>query len=262
VSGLGEGATEASGGSVVLRPGVGWPMWCCMTDPTARRALEASLAQSRWLAKWAGLNAREDRLWREILRGFALTGEAQDARSLAAATGLEPRAVAAHLGDLQRRDMLVLEACSGSVRAAYPFCAWETEHRVAIAGGSTVPSLCAIDALGAGAMLGRDSIVESRCRFCGAPVRIETRERGRALASVGPATATVWAGQRYAGNCSATSGCTLKAFFCKAEHLAAWREGEDPQGLGFALTPAAALQIGLALFLPLLRPEGPAEAEA
>jgi Alkylmercury lyase len=262
VSGLSRSATQASGGSVVLRPGVGWPMWSCLTDPTARRALEASLARSRWLTKWAGLDAREDRLWRAVLRGFALTGEAQDPRSLAAATGLEPATIAAHLGDLQRRDMLVLDASCGSVRAAYPFCAWETGHRVAIAGGSTVSSLCAIDALGAGAMLGRDSLVESRCRFCGAPVRIETRERGRALASAGPGTATVWAGQRYAGNCSATSGCTLKAFFCKAEHLAAWRERDDPQGLGFRLAPAAALQIGLALFLPLLSPEPPAEAEA
>ena len=256
-----ESAIQESSDSVLLRPGVAWPMWSCVTDPTARRALEASLARSRWLERWAGLEPGEDRLWQAVLRGFARDGRAQDTRSLGAATGLGAPAVTAHLGSLHRRDMLVLEASSGSVSAAYPFCAWESEHRVAIAGGASVRSLCAIDALGAGAMLDRDSIVESRCRFCGAPVRIETRGRGRMLAPVAPSTATVWAGQRYAGNCSATSGCTLKAFFCSPEHQAAWRERHDPSGVGFALAPAAALQIGLALFLPLLMPEGPADAE-
>jgi len=250
-----ESATQASGGSVLLRPGVAWPMWSCVTDPTARRALEASLDRSRWIETWAGLDASEDRLWRAILSGFALTGKAQDARSLGAATGLEAAAVAAHLGGLHRRDMLVLDAASQSVSAAYPFCAWESEHRVAIAGGATVHALCAIDALGAGAMLGRDSILESRCRFCNTPVGIATRERGRALGSVAPSAATVWAGQRYADNCSATSSCTLKAFFCSAEHLGAWRQRDDRDCEGFALAPEAALQIGLALFLPLLMSE-------
>jgi hypothetical protein len=241
--------------SIVLRQGVAWPMWSCVTDPTARRALEASLDRSRWLETWAGLDASEDRLWRAILSGFACTGQAQDLPSLGAATGLAAPAIAAHLGGLHGRDMLVLDAASGSVVAAYPFCAWASEHRVAIAGGATVHALCAIDALGAGAMLGRDSIVESRCRFCNAPVRIATREHGWALRQVTPSGVAVWAGQHYADNCSATSGCTLKAFFCSCEHLAAWRERHDRDGIGFALTPAAALQIGLALFQPLLMPE-------
>jgi mercuric reductase len=255
VSGLRESATRDSSGSLLLRPGVAWPMWSCVVDPTARRALEASLARSRWLKTWAGLDPDEDRLWRAVLWGFADTGRAQDTESLVAAPGLEAPAVAAHLSALQRRDMLVLDAASGSVVAAYPFCAWASEHRVAIAGGATVNALCAIDALGAGAMLGRDSTVESHCRLCKTPVRIETREHGRALGQVAPSTAAVWAGQHYADNCSATSGCTLKAYFCSREHLAAWRERHDRDGVGFALTPAAALQIGLALFLPLLMPE-------
>jgi mercuric reductase len=250
-----ESATQASGGSVLLRPGVAWPMWSCVTDPTARRALEASLDRSRWIEKWAGLDASEDRLWRAILSGFARTGQAQDLPSLGAATGLDTPAIASHLGGLQGRDILVLDAASGSVTAAYPFCAWASEQRVAIAGGATVHALCAIDALGAGAMLGRDSTVESRCRLCKTPVRIETREHGRALRQVTPSGVAVWAGQHYADNCSATSGCIFKAFFCSPGHLAAWRERDDRDGEGFALTPAAALQIGLALFPPLLMPE-------
>ena len=260
MSGLRERVTQGSG-SVLLRPGVAWPLWSLVTDPAARRALEASLVRSRWLEKWPGLEADKDRLWRAVLQGFARDGRSQDLSSLAAATGLAAPAVAAGLEALQRRDMLVLDDHSQSVSAAYPFCASESGHRVAIAGGAAVHALCAIDALGAGAMLGREGVIESLCRFCRAPVRIETRERGRGLGSVSPSTAVVWAGQRYADNCSATSGCTRKLFFCSREHLAAWRESADREGVGFALAPEAALQIGLALFLPLLMPERPAEAE-
>jgi mercuric reductase len=261
VTGVRESMVTGSGDSIALRPGVAWPMWSHVTDPTARRALEASLVASRWLEKWAGVDAREDRAWRAILRGFARTGRAQDIQSIATATGLNAPAVVASLQGLHRRDMLVLDDSSLSVSAAYPFCAWASEHRVAIAGGASVQSLCAIDALGAGAMLGRDTIVDSACRFCGTPVRIATRDSGRALGSVSPSTAVVWAGQRYADNCSATSGCTLKAFFCSEAHLAAWRERADRDGVGFTLALEAALQIGLALFPPLLMPARSAESE-
>jgi hypothetical protein len=253
-------AAPAAGERVVLRPGVDWPMWSCAIDPTARRALEAGLAASRWLEKWAGLDTQEDRAWRAILLGFARTGRTQSIASLAAATGLEAAAVVTSLRGLRRRDMIVLDDATLSVSAAYPFCAWVTEHHVEIAGGETVHSLCAIDALGAGAMLGCDTVIESLCRFCGASIRIATRDGGRAIGSVSPSTATVWSGLRYAGNCSATSGCTLKAFFCSQEHRDAWRARDDRDGVGFALTLEAAQQMGLALFQPLLMPERAAES--
>jgi mercuric reductase len=148
----------------------------------------------------------------------------------------------------------VLDEAGASVTAAYPFCSWPTEHWVSAAGGRRVSSLCAIDALGAGAMLGEATLVESACRSCGAPIRIATREQGHALASATPEPAVVWYGVHYAGGCSATSGCTLKSFFCTREHLARWRAAEGHGGTGFVLSLEAALEIGRAIFQPLLAP--------
>ena len=248
-------ATAAAGESLMLRPGVAWPLWPVVTDATARQALVTGLGATCWLEKWAGLETAADRLWREILRGFARTGRAQDIAGLAAAIGLEVSAVIGLVRGLRLSDRVVLDEDGAAVTAAYPFCAWRTGHRVALAGGEAVPSLCAIDALGAGAMLREDAVVTSQCRLCGEPVRVETRDRGSALRSAQPGTTVVWYGIGYAGNCSATSGCTLKTFFCSEAHLADWRAGGDRAGRGFALSLPAALQIALAIFLPLLMPE-------
>jgi hypothetical protein len=59
------------------------------------------------------------------------------------------------LAELDREDFLTLGA-GGTIRAAYPFSATQTPHRVRIAGGAEVWSMCAIDALGIPAMLGRE----------------------------------------------------------------------------------------------------------
>jgi hypothetical protein len=64
-----------------------------------------------------------------------------------------------------------------------------------------------------------------------------------------------------ADKCSATSGLSLKAFFCSKAHPAARRERADHDGVGFTLTLEAALQIGLALFAPMLMPDPSAESE-
>jgi hypothetical protein len=245
-------ALDGAGPSVVLRPGVPWPDWSRVADPAAREALEASLAATGWLEKWKGLGEGEDQLWQEILRGFARTGRPQEAADLGNSLGLDAAAAAALLIRLRQRDMVVLDDSGASVTAAYPFCAWRTGHRVSVAGGEPVHSLCAIDALGMGAVLGEDAAIESACRLCGEPVRIATGARGHGLASVTPGAILVWAGVRYAGNCSATSSCTLKAFFCSGHHLAAWRERAPSANRGFELSLPAALQYALAIFRPLL----------
>lgn len=62
----------------------------------------------------------------------------------------------------------------------------------------------------------------------------------------------MWSGIRYAGNCSATSGCRIKVFACSDAHLHAWRARAAVGVPGFRLTMAAALQVGTALFVPML----------
>lgn len=242
----------ASLDAFVLRPGVLMPDWSLVTDPTAREALAASMAVAGRAQRWSSLTAVEDRVWQAILLGLAHVGHAPDPAKLSAATGQDGATVTSVLHALRTRDLVVLDAEGVAVTAAYPFCTWVTGHRILLEERAAVHSLCAIDALGAGAMLRRDTIIESTCRGCGAPVRIETHGRGRALGRVTPSAAVVWSGIKYADGCAATSGCTAKAFFCSDEHLSAWRERSDPDGIGFRLSMAAALQVGMALFVPML----------
>lgn len=245
----------------MLRPGVMMPDWSLVADPTAREVLAASMAVAGRAQKWSGLTAVEDRVWQAILLGFAHAGHAPNPARLGLDTGLDGATVASVLHALRTRDLLVLDAGSLAVTAVYPFCTWVTGHRVLLEERAGVHSLCAIDALGAGAMLGCDTIIESTCRGCGAPVQIETWDRGHALGRVTPDAAVVWSGIKYADGCAATSGCTAKAFLCSDEHLTAWRERSDPGGAGFRLSMEAALQVGMALFVPMLAMP-PSQADA
>jgi mercuric reductase len=242
----------AEGEDFPLRPGVRMPDWSLVADPAARAALAESMAVAGRREKWAGLSPAEDRLWQAVLRGFAAAGRAPAAAALADATGLSAAEVADLLAALRRRDLLVQDA-AGEVSAAYPFSARETPHRVTLGGAAwPVFALCAIDALGAGAMLGLESRVESACAACGAPIRIRTAGGGRRLAAVEPEGAVVWCGIRYAGGCAATSGCALKLFFCSEAHLDAWRRRTGLEAPGHRLTVGAAHQLGMALFVPML----------
>lgn len=238
--------------SFLLRPGISVPAWSLVTDRTGQDALATSMEAAGRAEKWSGLDPAEDALWQVILRMLAHGGPAPDAAGLATVTGLAETEVAATLLSLRQRDLLVLDASEKSVTAAYPFCTWTTGHQVALVGWGVAECLCAIDALGAGAMLGCDAVVTSRCAECGIPIRVTLGEQGRALGTVEPAGTLVWSGIRYAGDCGATSGCRTKVFACSDVHLDAWRVRAAADVPGFRLTMEAALQVGAALFVPML----------
>ncbi|HEU4424203.1 MAG TPA: organomercurial lyase, partial [Pilimelia sp.] len=107
-------------------------------------------------------------LHRTILNAFAATGQPPDPASLPAPGGHDHQVL---LQELHDRDAVRLDAYGG-IRAAYPFSGTPTAHTVAIAGGSTVWAMCAIDALGIAAMLGRDVTITSRDPYTGEPVRV------------------------------------------------------------------------------------------
>lgn len=94
-----------------------------------------------------------------VLRHFAVTGSAPETAVLEPVT-TAGRTAAEVLAELAREDFLTLGP-DGRIRAAYPFSAVPTPHRVTIAGGVQVWSMCAIDALGIPAMLGRDAVIAS-----------------------------------------------------------------------------------------------------
>jgi hypothetical protein len=155
---------------------------------------------------------------------------------------------------LQARDVVVLDESGRAITGAYPFTERTTRHRVRLK-AHRLNAMCAIDALGVGAMYGEDVDIESACHQCGRPIVIETRDRGHDLATVVPDGTVVWVGLRYADKCAATSLCQVLAFFCSDEHLQSWRRvnvanGDD----GARLTLAEAIQIAKAHFMPLLVP--------
>ena len=233
---------------VRLRSGVVYPDWSVVTSDTVFQALSTFLAAFDLVRRWSAITDVEDRLRRVILEHYGDTGRPPSEGRLSSATGLAPRALSDLLAGLEARDMILLDD-GGRVAGAYPFTEAVTAHRVTL-DGHTINTMCAIDALGVGAMYDRDIAIASRCLACGGVVRLETRDRGAALERYTPAGTVVWLGTGYADGCAAKSACQSMAFFCSDDHLASWREADG--AAGFRLSIDEGLQAGRALFQPLL----------
>lgn len=236
---------------LAVRPGVTTPDWSVVTSETVRAALGAIFEVCDWENRWAGLEDAEDRTRRAILEAYPLIGHAPSIDDLAKLTGFAPDRVHDLIAKLRARDMVVLDRDGATLIGAYPFVDRATEHRMKV-GETDLHAMCAIDALGTGAMLGRDVAIESTCRSCGSPIRIRTRGNGAALADHSPRSAVVWTGVQYANRCAAESLCTVMAFFCSDGHLESWRDGQNPRPDGFRLSLEEGLQMGKAIFMPLL----------
>ena len=233
---------------VSARSHISVPDWSVVRSDIAWQALQAAADTLDMARKWAELDPAEDRVRRAILAAYARTGAAPNTGELSRQTRLAIPAVQDTLDRLRARDLVVLGP-EGRIVGAYPFTDCATEHHVVVR-GKTVSAMCAIDALGMGAMLGTDTRIRSACRHCKAPIEAATRESGQSLGAITPATAVVWSGVQYDTACAATSLCTVQAFFCSEEHLAAWREdGAD----GFRLSIDEAFQVGKAIFGPMLQ---------
>jgi mercuric reductase len=232
-----------------VRPGVTFPDWSVVTSAAVMDALLAMVGSDHVLKRWSGYEAARDRVRVALLQLYAEHGRAPTRGALAKRAGLSETAVRPLLNELRRRDLVVLDG--DKIVGAYPFTDWDKGHRVTL-DGRTLNAMCAVDALGVGAMTGRDIAVASRCRHCGTPVRIATQDRGRALADLVPVAAVAWLSVRYEGGCAAKSLCTATSFFCSDDHLAAWRREQPADKPGFRLSIAEALEAGRAIFGPSL----------
>lgn len=226
---------------------MGVPDWSRVTGEPARQALAGIVEVARFDQRWAALDEGADRLRRAVLEHYARRGEMPSRGELAEAVA----DVDSGLAELERRDLIVLDD-AGAVTGVYPFSAHATGHRVRL-DGQGLNAMCAVDALGVGAMYGRDVVVHSTCRGCGGTIHVETAAAGTELASAAPAGSVVWVGRDYADGCAATSLCTTIAMWCCQEHLDAWR-AENPGIEGYRLTLAEALEVGVALFADRLAP--------
>jgi hypothetical protein len=164
----------------------------------------------------------------QVLRHFAATGSAPGPETLEAAAAPYRRTAREVLAELDREDFLTLGA-DGTIRAAYPFSATQTPHRVRIAGGAEAWSMCAIDALGIPAMLGRDVVITSADPVTGEPVTV----------TAGPDRTTVWepcgtvvfVGRRGRSGPAATLCCHALNFFTSTASARTWaRERPDVTG--------------------------------
>ena len=234
-----------------VRSAVSFPDWTVVTSMRARDALLAILEALGLDRMWRSYTPAEDRVRIALLRHYAEAGLAPAIGDLAERAGVSETAIGPILASLKARDLVVLEADGKSIVGAYPLTDRDTEHRVRL-GDRTLNAMCAIDALGVAAMYGRDAEINSRCRFCTAPIRITTSDRGRALEAVRPATVVVWSGLRYEDGCAASSICMTMAFFCSDAHLEAWRAAHDSKAPGFRLSIDEAFQTGRAIFAPSL----------
>lgn len=229
-----------------LRPGVVFPDWSVIVSTSAR----ATLVEAAWDRRaWQGHTPDEDAVRRAILDLYRELGRAPSPEEIARRAETAPDRVGMLLKRLAGHDLIVLE--DDEIIGAYPLTDRVTEHRVRL-DGQTLYAMCAIDALGVGAMYRMDTALASRCRRCHAPVEIATGDDGRRLDAVSPAEAVVFAGLGDRTACAATSLCTTIAFFCSDAHLLAWQSSHSLEGPGFCLSIDEAFQVGRAIFGPVL----------
>jgi hypothetical protein len=238
--------------AIEIRPGVLRPDWSAVTSPHARDALAGRLAaRSGPIDPWSHrLGQDEDLVWRTLLRRYASAGRAPRIEDIAGEIGISAHAVALALRELRSHDLIGLDEASGHIRMAYPFTESVTEHRVEL-DGHALHALCAIDALGVAAMYGKDTRTASRCHHCREPIEVTTAMEGRALGTVAPVGAVVWYDFAFDG-CAASSSCPSITFFCSPGHLVRWWALQAPRRNGVQLTMGEALEVGRAIFGPVL----------
>ncbi|MFC5170624.1 organomercurial lyase (plasmid) [Streptomyces sp. Q6] len=184
-----------------------------------------------------------------VLRHFAATGIAPEPGELATAAASTGRTAGQVLEDLAREDFLTLDE-QGRIRAAYPFSAVPTRHRVRIEGGAEVWSMCAIDALGIPPMLGRDAVITSLDPVTEEAVTV-TADGG--LMTWEPADAVVFVGQRPGGGPAATTCCDALNFFTSDNAARTWAK-EHPSVPGRIVGQQDAEKLAAQTFGPLLAP--------
>jgi mercuric reductase len=235
--------------SYAVRPGVTFPDWSVVTSPAVKDALQAMVGSDHVFDRWRGYDPATDRVRVALLQLYSEDGRAPTTGALAERAGLNETSVRTLLEELRRRDLIVLDG--ERIVGAYPFTDKETGHRVTL-DGRVLNAMCAVDALGIGAMTDRDITIASRCRHCGAPIRVTTRDQGRMLARVEPKTSVMWQSVRYEDACAANSLCATTAFFCSDDHLSVWRREQAADEVGFRLSIEEGLEAGRALFGPSL----------
>jgi len=213
---------------------------------------------SRPTDPWPALALRAGRLsgparqvHRAVLGAFTVSGKPPspaEIERLIRADGGDPDRVRA---ELTEADLLAFTA-SGEIRAAYPFSPVPTAIQVTWADGPDVYAMCAIDALGMSAMLGRPVTITAAEPDTARAITV-TVDTGRARWT--PRAAVVFAGATRGRSCPSVDRCCgYISFFVTARAARAWAR-RHPEISGYVLRRDAALHFGIGAFGALLEPE-------
>jgi len=211
-----------------------------VSSATVRQALpHLLLTDWRMKKRWSDFDAITRDLHRDILQSYVQNGIAPDISELDQS----------RLHDLVERDLVVV--AQGKISSAYPFSSHPTTHNVRIY-QRQIFCVCAIDALGVGAMIGEAVDVSLKCAICAVSIDLQTTGDGLGNSASAPDTATIWAGIVEIDGCAADTQCQSMLAFCSAAHLCDWQSKADDRQQGFAFTLEQAVQAGAAIFRPFL----------
>jgi hypothetical protein len=184
-----------------------------------------------------------------VLAAFAQTGRPPARGELersVPAGGADPAAL---LAELAERDVIAFDA-DGEIRAAYPFSPAPTSIQVSWEGGPVAYAMCAIDALGVSAMLGRPVTITAAEPDTGHTITVHA---DRDQARWDPPGAVVFAGATGDGCCHAADRtCGHVNFFTNARAARAWARA-NPAVTGEVLRRARAVRRGVAEFGTFMR---------
>lgn len=183
-----------------------------------------------------------------VLAAFTATGRpppAAEIDRLIRGDGGDPGRVRS---ELTEADLLAFTP-DGEIRAAYPFSPAPTQVRVTWDGGPQVHAMCAIDALGMSAMLGRPVTITAAEPDTGRPVTV-TVDADQARWT--PRTAVVFAGDTGDAGCPSVDRCCgYISFFTTGRAARAWAR-RHPEITGTVLRRDGALRMGIQTFGALL----------
>ena len=120
-------------------------------------------------------------LYRALLPSFAATGTPPAAADAADRAGLAPDRARAALAELVAADLVALGP-DGEMVGAFPLSALPTRHRVQVDGRPVLHAMCAVDALGVPAMLGRAALVTSADPATGRQIEVRVAADGGVVA--------------------------------------------------------------------------------
>lgn len=210
-----------------------------VTDTQVSSALPRLLDQWRSRKRWSQFDTETRSIHQTILNSYISTGAPPPTDILDAEI----------LADLVHRDLIVVK--DSKIAVAYPFATAPTRHRVQV-GGVAIAAVCAIDALGTAAMVGKSARVNSRCAICEEDINVAIAEDGLTIKSHSHTEPLVWAGIVPIAGCAADTQCQSMLLFCGSDHLAEWRASAVEPLDGFAFTLPQAVQAGAAIFKPFL----------